>query len=131
MSEVEKIAAGLTKAQREAVVNARKSFGMLSLHGAPSTLHSLKRKGITSGRFADRFTDPLGLATRRPPTQGRPRTMTEQPESAVEAMREACIAAVMAEKKYEASDFPVCNSIVNAIRAIPVATQPSQKGREG
>lgn len=37
----------------------------------------------------------------------------------VEAMRQACIAAVRAEQKYEGSDFPVCNAIVRAIEEIP------------
>ncbi len=64
MSDVAEIARRLTKAQREAIANARKSFGAFTLHGAPSTLHSLKRKGITGGPFADRFTDPLGEQVR-------------------------------------------------------------------
>tara|TARA_B100000378_G_scaffold123871_2_gene99972 strand:- start:311 stop:1027 length:717 start_codon:yes stop_codon:yes gene_type:complete len=48
--------------------------------------------------------------------------MTEELRAAleaVEAMRQACIAAVRAEQKYEGSDFPVCNAIVHAIEQIP------------
>jgi hypothetical protein len=37
----------------------------------------------------------------------------------LERMRNACIAAVRAEQKYEGSDFPVCNAIVRAIEQIP------------
>lgn len=61
---LEALAKKLTAGQRQAIVDAKKSFASLSLTGQPSTLHSLKRKGITDGPFADRFTDPLGLALR-------------------------------------------------------------------
>ena len=36
----------------------------------------------------------------------------------VERMRAACIAEVRAQQRYEASDFPVCNSIVHSIESI-------------
>ncbi|MFC4255422.1 hypothetical protein GRI97_08275 [Altererythrobacter xixiisoli] len=44
-------------------------------------------------------------------------------EIAVEEMRAACIAAVEGKQTYEASDFPVCDSIIRAIKAIPAAGQ--------
>jgi hypothetical protein len=63
MTDLETLAKGLTAAQREAVIGARKSFGEYSLSGSPAALHSLRRKGITEGPFAIRFTD-LGLRLR-------------------------------------------------------------------
>jgi hypothetical protein len=58
----EEIARGLTKAQREAVLNMR---GKYAAHfvGSPAALHALKRKSLTDGPFADVPT-PLGLAVR-------------------------------------------------------------------
>jgi len=50
----------------------------------------------------------------------QPPTPTGDMVASVEAMRAACIEAVRAEQKYEASDFPVCNAIVSAIKAIPI-----------
>ncbi|MCC4257857.1 hypothetical protein [Sphingobium lactosutens] len=46
----------------------------------------------------------------------------------VEAMRQACIAAVRAEQMYEGSDFPVCNAIVHAIKQIPATLSRSDDG---
>lgn len=48
----------------------------------------------------------------------------------VEAMRQACIAAVRAEQKYEGSDFPVCNAIVHAIKQIPALRASTDAGAE-
>lgn len=67
MSMVERtpdeIARGLTEAQRQALANSKMQFGTLRIIGAPSTLHSMKRKGLTGGPFADVPTD-LGLQVR-------------------------------------------------------------------
>ena len=46
----------------------------------------------------------------------------------VEAMRQACIAAVRAEQMYEGSDFPVCNAVVHAIELIPATLSRSDDG---
>ncbi len=63
-NDVATIARGLKDKQKLAIVSAKTMFGTMRLNGAPSTLHALKRKGITCGPFADCFTDPLGLAVR-------------------------------------------------------------------
>ena len=63
MSEIERVAKGLTEAQLKAVNDARQSFGVIHVIASPATLNALKRKGITEGLYADRFT-PLGLQVR-------------------------------------------------------------------
>jgi hypothetical protein len=60
----EEIARGLTKAQRDAVLNMQKMYGTQEyFRGSPATLHALKRKGLSDGPFADMPT-PSGLAVR-------------------------------------------------------------------
>lgn len=62
--DVAAIARGLTKAQRECVLSDRlPRFTTIYWQGSPGALHALKRKGLTSGPFADQPT-PLGLAVR-------------------------------------------------------------------
>ena len=73
MTDVAEIARGLTKAQRECVLSTRnKVFTTAYWNGAAAALHALKRKGLTSGPFADQPT-PLGLAVRAHLTQEQPR----------------------------------------------------------
>lgn len=62
-NDIAKIAKGLSKAQREAVLNMKRMFSNQHFCGSPSALHALKRKGISEGRFAD-IPTKLGLAIR-------------------------------------------------------------------
>ena len=62
--DVAKIAAGLSEAGKRSLIEARQwHWGQMSAGGPPSTLHALKRKGLTSGVYASRLT-PLGLDVR-------------------------------------------------------------------
>jgi hypothetical protein len=59
----EQIAAGLTKAQREVVINMRSLYYAKCFTGSPAALHALRRKGLSGGPFADTPTR-LGLEVR-------------------------------------------------------------------
>ena len=59
----EEIARGLTKAQREAMMNLSRPVVRERFTGSPAALHALKRKGLSDGPFAD-IPTPLGLAVR-------------------------------------------------------------------
>lgn len=57
--QIAEIAAGLSEAQRRAILATKMMNSVSTTRGLPPVLHALKRKGITEGLSGSRLT-PLG-----------------------------------------------------------------------